>query len=262
MANLSGSMSSVGGVNLDTEAAIKYSEMATAAKAALTLEMPLLYGFVSQWDWFAEMLPCAVVDLSRTAEYAIVKGTLEKPEPTEDDRKLISSFLDNSTFDITKHPNAAKAWGAFKKYNLTSPSPFFKSSQSVYGWPNTQVNDPRRTGKVIVFKDVSKSLEWLLENSYKYGFVWYGPSDETFIYVGQLATFSDDFKAAASMGLKAPIYRIYKQAKGKAPASKQEIVDWVKDIPATGYANGSTIIPQTSLTKGWIAWELFMELAQ
>ena len=73
---------------------------------------------------------------------------------------------------------------------------------------------------------------------------------------------TESMKFDSRMGLKAPIYRIYKQAKGKAPASKQEIVDWVKDIPATGYANGSTIIPQTSLTKGWIAWELFMELAQ
>lgn len=262
MANLSGSMSSVGGVNLDTEAATKYSEMATAAKAALTLDMPLLYGFVSQWDWFAEMLPCAIVNETLTADFEKAKTALEKPEPTEDDRKLISSFLDRVTFDISKHPNAAKAWGAFKQYNLTWPSPFFKNLQVVHGWPNTQVNDPRRTGKVIVFKDVSKSLEWLLENSYKYGFAWYGPTDETFIYVGQLATFSDDYKAAASMGLKAPLYRIYKQAKAKAPANKQEIADWVTSLPETGYSYSNGSIKKEQLAKGWIAWELFMNPVQ
>ncbi len=257
MANLTGTMSSVMGVNLDTEAAAKYSEMVTAFGS----EMPLLYGYVSEWDWYAEMAPCAIVQESKIDEFEKVKGLIAKPDPTEDDRTTISNFMSRiSEFDMAKHPNAGKAWAAFDKFNLTWPSPFFKSSglSYVYGWPNVQSLDPRRTGKTIVFQDPSTYFEWLIENSYKYGFVWYGPTNEVFTYVGQSATYSPDFIAAASMGLKAPLYTIYKQAKGKAPASKQEIVDWVNNLPATGYVVNNGLIPKDKLANSWIAWDLFM----
>lgn len=262
MANLTGTMSSIGGFNLDIEAATKFSEMAVA----FNKEMPLLSGYVSEWDWYAEMLPCVIVPFDKIVDHEKVAALIGKPDPTEDDRKVISDYMNGfggGNFDMSKHPNAAKVWTAFKRYNLTWPSPFFKSSPTayVYGWPNIQINDPRRTGKVVVFKDVSTNLEWLLENSYKYGFVWYGPSDETFIYVGAAAAFSEDFKAAAALGLKAPLYNIYKQAKQKAPATKQEVVDWVTSLPSTGYTYGNGTIPQEKLAKGWIAWELYMNEA-
>lgn len=258
MANLTGTMSSVMGVNLDTEAAAKYSEMATA----FGKEMPLQYGYLSQWDWYTEMVPCAVTTESQASEYETVKTLVAKPDPTEDDRVVINNFMSRiNQFNMAKHPDASKAWAAFSKFKLTWPSPFFKSSglSYVYGWPNTQTNDPRRTGKVIVFQDASQYFEWLIENSYKYGFVWYGPDNNTFIYIGQSATYGADFIAAASMGLKAPLYNIYKQANNKAPASKQEIVDWVNKLPFLGYVNGSTAISKDKLANSWIAWDLFME---
>lgn len=260
MANLTGTISSVMGVNLNTEAAIKYSEMATAFGS----EMPLQYGYVSAWDWYTEMVPCVVVEESKVEEYEKIKVLIAKPDPTEDDRMTINNFMSRiSTFNIGNHPDAAKAWAAFKTYNLTWPSPFYKSTglSHIYGWPNIQSYDPRRTGKTIVFQDTSTYFEWLIENSYKYGFVWYGPTDETFTYVGQSAVYSPDFIAAASMGLKAPLYNIYKQANGKAPTSKQEIVDWVANLPFTGYVNGDGLIPKDLLAKSWIAWELFMNKA-
>jgi hypothetical protein len=261
MANLTGTMSSVMGVNLDTEAATKYSEMVTAFAAG---EMPLLYGYVSEWDWYAEMAPCAIVEESKVEEYEKIKVLIAKPDPTEDDRTTINNFMNRiSKFDMAKHPNASKAWAAFDTYALEWPSPFFKGSglSRVYGWPNVQSYDPRRTGKTIVFKDVSTSLEWLIQNSYKYGFVWYGPTDETFVYVGQSATFSADFIAAASMGLAAPVYNIYKQANSKAPTSKQDIADWVSKLPATGYAIGGGVIPKDKLANSWIGWDLYMTKA-
>ena len=257
MANLTGAMSSVMGVNLDTEAAVKYSEMATA----FGKEMPLLYGYVSEWDWYAEMAPCAIVDESKVEEFEKVKTLIAKPDPTEDDRITINNFMSRvGKFDMTKHPNAGKAWAAFDKFSLTWPSPFFKSSglSYIYGWPNAQSLDPRRTGKTIIFQDSSTYFEWLIENSYKYGFVWYGPTNETFVYVGQSAVYSPDFMAAASMGLKAPLYNIYKQANGKAPVSKQEIVDWVNNLPITGYVVNNGLIPKDKLANSWIAWDLFM----
>lgn len=258
MANLTGAMSSIGGFNLDTEAATKFSEMTKAFNS----EMPLLYGYVSEWDWYAEMLPCVTVSIDKTVEHQKIVGLVAKPDPTEDDRKAIADYMGAvSNFDMTKHPNAAKAWAAFAKYSLTWPSPFFKgpSSAYVYGWPNTQAEDPRRTGKVVVFKDVSSTLEWLLENSYKYGFVWYGPADEVFMYVGASTTFSEEFKAAAALGLKAPLYHIYKIAHdGKAPTTKQEVKEWTDSLPTEGYVNGGTTISGESLKKGWIAWELYM----
>lgn len=257
MANLTGTMSSVGGVNLDTEAAAKYSEMVTAFNGAMALQ----YGYVSQWDWYTEMVPLAVVQESQKSEYENVKTLVAKPEPTEDDRTTINNFMNRvSQFNMANHPDAAKAWAAFSKFSLTWPSPFFKSGTAtyVYGWPNIQSYDPRRTGKTIVFQDASPYFEWLIENSYKYGFVWYGPDNNTFIYVGQSATYSADFMAAASMGLKAPLYNIYKQANGKAPTSKQEIVQWVDSLPFTGYTNSNVGIPKDKLANSWIAWDLFM----
>jgi hypothetical protein len=161
MANLTGTMSSIGGVNLDTEASIKYSEMMTA----FGKEMPLLYGYVSEWDWYGEMLPCVTVPIDKVADHATIVALVAKTEPTEDDRKTISTYMSGiSSFDITKHPNAAKAWAAFSKFTLTWPSPFFKSTTTdyIYGWPNKQEEDPRRTGKVIVFQDTATTFEWLI----------------------------------------------------------------------------------------------------
>ncbi len=263
MANLAGAMSSIGGFNLDTEAATKFSEMMKAFNS----EMPLLYGYISEWDWYAEMLPCVVVGLDKIVEHEKIVGLIAKPEPTEEDRKAISAYMDAvpiSSFAMKNHPNAGKAWAAFNKYELTWPSPFFKGPNSayVYGWPNTQANDPRRTGKVVVFKDVASTLGWLLENSYKYGFVWYGPTDEVFIYVGAATAFSADFKAAALLGLQAGLYNVYKQAKGKAPETKQEAVDWVTGLTADGYVNGNAKIQKTLLEKSWIAWDIFMNKVQ
>jgi len=260
MANLTGTMSSIMGVNLDTEAAAKYSEMTTA----FGKEMPIQYGYLSAWDWYTEMVPCAIVAESQNSEYENVKALVAKAEPTEDDRTVINNFMNRITqFNMTMHPDAAKTWTAFNRYKLEWPSPFFKATglSNIYGWPNTQSNDPRRTGKVIVFKDASPYFEWLIENSYKYGFVWYGPDNNTFIYVGQSATFSADFIAAASMGLKAPLYHIYKQANGKAPTSKQDIVGWVDNLPFTGYINGAVVMPKDKLANSWIAWDLFMTIA-
>lgn len=55
----------------------------------------------------------------------------------------------------------------------------------VFGWPNIPDCDPRRTGKCVVFSIQSPTeADWLMQNSYKYGFIYYtGPCD-TFMYVG------------------------------------------------------------------------------
>ncbi|CAB4143471.1 hypothetical protein UFOVP450_147 [uncultured Caudovirales phage] len=260
MANLTGTMSSIMGVNLDTEAAAKYSEMTTA----FGKEMPIQYGYMSEWDWYAEMVPCVIVAQSQTSQYENIKALATKADPTEDDRVALNNFMGNlgaGNFNMANHPEAARTWTAFNKYSLTWPSPFFKSSglSYVYGWPNTLSNDPRRTGKVIVFKDASPYFEWLIQNSYKYGFVWYGPDNDSFIYVGQSAAFGDEFKAAAALGLCAALYNVYKIANnGKAPASKQEVVDWVRNLPDTGFQNGSASIPKKQLANTWIAWDVFM----
>lgn len=258
MADITGQLSQIQNVALFSEAAIKYAEMATA----LGKELPIAYGYMSEWDWFVDVDPCVFVqptDSVKLTEYTEVKALVQKPDVTEQERGRIKAFyngLSKSQFDASKHTLSDKAWSGFKNYKVTWPHPFFKQfGANIVGWPNTLAEDPRRSGKLLVLKDAASSMEWLIENSYKYGFVWYGPTNDTFLYVGQAAAFSEDFKNAAAMGLKAPIYQFFKQAKGKAPASKQELADWINSLPTDGYGSQ----PRSKLANTWIAWDVIME---
>jgi len=53
-----------------------------------------------------------------------------------------------------------------------------------YGWPNVPDYDPRRTGLVVVFTiESTQQADWLMQNSYKFGFVYYTGPFDTFLYV-------------------------------------------------------------------------------
>lgn len=259
MADITGQLSQIQNVALYTEAAVNYSEMATA----LGSELPIAYGYMSEWDWYVDVDPCVFIsptDNVKIAKYAEIKALVQKPDVTEAERAQIKAFysgLGLNEFDASKHPLSDKTWAGFKNYDITWPHPFFKQdfAAKIVGWPHKLAEDPRRSGKLLVLQNAAASMEWLIENSYKYGFVWYGPTNDTFLYVGQAAAFGEDFKNAAAMGLKAPIYQFFKQAKGKAPASKQELTDWINSLPTEGYGSQ----PKTKLANNWIAWDVIMK---
>jgi hypothetical protein len=229
MADLTGKLSQVGNVVLDTEAATNFNAMVTAYNSPITI----LSGYKSEWDLYREYVTHFNPNSGVGIDIEDAKAYLDKPQPTDADRQQLSTIFanaDGSWFDFAPLLNNS-AWAAFKKYKTSWVHPFMKSDQEILGWPHKVDVDPRRSGRLLVLQVDSASLNWLFQNSYKYGFVWYGPTDGTFLYVGKDGTFSEDFKKIATFGIKAASYVAYTASPSpKADATEADVTAYVNSI--------------------------------
>ena len=74
---------------------------------------------------------------------------------------------------------------AFRKYNTTVAHPFLQNNVTIYGAPNYPNQDPRRSGKMLIFNELSDDIfTFLLYNAADYGFAWYGIDKTYWTYEG------------------------------------------------------------------------------
>jgi hypothetical protein len=247
MADLTGKLSQVGNIVLDTEAATNFNAMVTAYNSPITI----VSGYKSEWDIYKEFIDYLKSDFEGSFDIDEAKAMLEKAQPTEADRTSLASMFANANsgwFDFSPLLNNS-AWANFKKYKASWVHPFLKEGEEVLGWPNKADLDPRRSGKLLVLQVEQASLNWLFQNSYKYGFIWYGPTDGTFLYVGKDVAFGENFTKAAAFGLKAASYVVYKAG----PSPKADAVE----ADVTAYING---LADTTLRGNlqWTGWKAIM----
>jgi hypothetical protein len=247
MADLTGKLSQVGNVVLDTEAATNFNAMVTAYNSPITI----LSGYKSEWDLYREYVTYFNPNSGVGIDIESAKAYLDKPQPTDADRQQLGTMFTNADgawFDFSPLLNNS-AWANFKKYKTSWVHPFMKPDQEIIGWPHKVSMDPRRSGKLLVLQVDQASLNWLFQNSYKYGFVWYGPTDGTFLYVGKSITFSDEFKKAATFGLKAASYIAYKAGPSpKADPVEQDITTYVNNLSDDTFKR----------RLQWTGWEAIM----
>lgn len=257
MANLSGSLSQIGNAVLLSEAATKFQEMSTAYGKDIAIET----AYASEWDLYKEYTECFInPDQSLQDTFnSTIKGLVEKPNPTEADRSTLKNFFKNmgyGDFDYTRQTTAPGSdnlkWFKFQKFKTSWTHPFFATDTDIYAAPNTIDTDPRRTGKYVLIKTAGDSnlLKWLFQNSYKYGFVWYGPQDGAFMYIGMDKQLGAKAKKALTLGYDANMYRLIENKTGKAPETQQEVENYIKKLPAMD--------PAERQKYDWTHWAVVM----
>lgn len=259
MANLSGSLSQLGTVVMLTEAATQAAQLITAYGK----DIPITAAYASEWDLYKEYAECYVgtnQDLLNTLN-STIKELIAKPDPTEQDRQTLKSFFANmgqSDFDFSKVYGDA-GWTRYVKWKTNNYHPFLAEGTMVYGFPNNINDDPRRTGRFIVFNAAGDSgiLTWLYQNAHKYGFAWYGPLETAFMYVGTSQTFGETSQKAAALGTSMNLYRFIAANTGTAPTTQQDVTNFVNGIDANGYNAGGKTYKKDSFN--WIAWTVVMD---
>jgi hypothetical protein len=265
MANLSGSLSQVENAVMTAAAAEKYIQMTTAYGKPI----PIITAYASQWDLYTEGVECYVgTDNSiKTQLQETIKPLVDKPDPTDADRQVLDSFFSALEWgDSTGAPNwdyskqsvipQGSIWTHHLKWKCSWAHPYFADGTVLYGVPNNPTIDPRRTGNYILFNVEGNEplLRWLFQNSYVYGFYWYGPLDGAFMYVGTDKLMSEEQKKALSFGYHANAYYLAKQGINAEPKSEKEITDWINQ-------KVSTISDENERKKyNWIHWQLVMNI--
>jgi hypothetical protein len=75
---------------------------------------------------------------------------------------------------------------AFYSYKTTSIHPYYNKGTTLYSIPHFLSVDPRRTGRLIVFTELSDELfVFMLLNAASFGFVWYGIDKNYWMYEGK-----------------------------------------------------------------------------
>ncbi len=252
MANLSGSLSQVGSAVMTAAAATQFAAMNTAYTTANAgKSIVAVQGYMSVWDWAQEAASMWGTHHDPSIQNTfttVIKPLLQKADATEQDFTQVDNFFkdsvgggrnpqnNSSVYDFSKLPPslAGGAWAAYTVTKLSWAHPYFQQGQQIYGVPNRIDKDPRRTGHCVVI-DIKASgddtaLSWLFSNSHKYGFYWYGPTIELWMFIdpatAKLAQAKQDVLTKYSYHANG--YYGFKQEKGVEPASRQEIVDWGK----------------------------------
>lgn len=245
MADLNGQLSQIGNVVLLTEAATAYQQMA----AAFGKDLPAECGYMSEWDLYKEYGDCfapmaggyptpAQVATETDTFNATIKGLIAKPDPTDADRGTLNNFFKDKGygwFDYTKQQTAPGSenlkWFAFQKYVTSWAHPVLKNGTELYATPNTINTDPRRTGRYVMIAGQDENqLNWLFQNSYKYGFIWHGPQPGAFYYVGMDKKPGATAEKALSLGMRANMYRYVQVKTGSPPATQQDVDAYVKSL--------------------------------
>lgn len=272
MADLKDKLVQLGSVILDNEAATAFSNILKAYGKPINIK----YGYISKWELAAEFAAC--IDPAKSTDIftqSTIKGLIkdineiiQNPTPTEDNAKELDEVLNEllstaeyGLFDRSKHPSGENAWSGFLNYKVSWPHPTLKDGSKVYGWPNYPGKDPRQTGKVIVIDYGSDTalIDWMFVNAHTYGFIWYGPTENTFLYVG--TTISQSIKDAAVNGMFASRYAFFVAVKGKKPANKEELMTWLKTWEPSAdyvYHNTKEVVQMTNAAanENWTAWQL------
>lgn len=269
MANLSGSLSQVENAVMTSAAAEKYVQMATAYGKPI----PITVGYMSQWDLYAEAADCFIGTDRPIAEQLQneIKPLLAKADPTDGDRQVLENFFGSLAWGgSTGAPNwdfskqniipAGATWTHHLRWKCSWAHPYFADGTDIYGIPHMPALDPRRTGNYLLFNVEGNEplLKWLFQNSFNYGFYWYGPLDGAFMYVGTDKQISGEQKTALSFGYHANAYYLAKQGRGGTPpASEADITNWINEKLAS--------IPVTNENErkryAWIHWQLVMNAA-
>lgn len=277
MANLSGSLSQIGNIVLLTEAATAYQQMATAYGKNLLAEC----GYMSEWDLYKEYGDCfapltgaypSEEEIARETDTfnATIKGLIAKPDPTEADRTTLKDFFKDKGygwFDYSKQQTAPGSenlkWFAFQKYKTSWTHPVLQDGTEFYAAPNTINKDPRRTGRyVLIAGQDTNQLTWLYQNSYKYGFIWYGPQDGAFFYVGMDKKVSATAEKALALGMDANMYRLVENKTGKAPQTHQDVESYLNTLlPTLVLPNGTPDENERGKYK-WTYWAVVMNQIQ
>jgi hypothetical protein len=249
MANLSGSLSQVGSAVLANAAATQFTAMNTDYTTANPgKSLVAIQGYMSVWDWAQEAASMWGThhEASVQSTFAtVIKPLLQKVDATEQDFNQVNDFFKNnvgggrgpnftSVYDFSKLPAglAGGAWAAYTQTKLSWAHPYFQQGQLIYGVPNRIDKDPRRTGHCVVL-DIKSSgentaLSWLFSNSHKYGFYWYGPTVELWMFIDPATSKLSQAKQniLSLYSYHANGYYVYKQEKGVEPASRIEIEKW------------------------------------
>ena len=81
----------------------------------------------------------------------------------------------------------------------------------------------------------------MFQNAHTFGFVWYGPTINTWAYVGTTTTFSEEYKKKAALGLPANVYHYYKDNQGnQEPASAADLTNWTNKVKSGEINDGNS----------------------
>lgn len=264
MADLSGSLSTVNNITMFTEAATQYAAMCTK----LNKQIPIIFGYVSKYDWIRERVAMVKEPPPPAASLAPVvtkiNELLSKPaaEFNTDTEKEIGTYFsqlptDYASYDFTKLPNnPANHWGQWQVFEIRDRHPFLKggTGRVVRGWPAKTYNeDPRGSAKVLVFNLADQTeIDWMFQNAHNYGFTWYGPTTDTWVYVGTTTPFSEAYKKKAALGMASTTYHYFVDNQGKEPSGSADLVGWVDKVKKGEIRDGSGQV------SGW-AYDLKVE---
>lgn len=210
MADLSANLSQVGSAVLSAAAAAQFQSMNAAYNAANPgKNITPIQGYMSVWDWAQEAssLWGTHHDANMQNIFATtIRPLLDKADASQEDFDKINEFFGNqvrdgrnpnsntSVYDFSKLPAtlAGSAWAAYTKTKVSWAHPYFQAGTYIYGVPNTINKDPRRTGNFVSI-DMKASgddvaLSWLFSNSHNYGFYWYGPTVESWMFLDPATT--------------------------------------------------------------------------
>ena len=196
---LTGKLLQVKGVTtpalLQTDAATALGVMieAYASQSNQQAALAVQYAYVDPYKLIGEIAdkrdPNGPNFVATSATTKILDTLKNNGQPTIDELKA-------SLAELNLNANANNGQGIWKYQEFTQPTAMYRGKATtlhptialdswIFGWPNIPDSDPRRSGMVVVFNVASPpQADWLMQNSYKYGFIYYtGPCD-TFLYVG------------------------------------------------------------------------------
>ena len=248
--NLTNKLRQVGSAILLDEAAQQHQAMVQAYGK----DIPIVVGYMSEWDWFAEAIACwnnPSTVLTDQLNIQIIP-IISKLDATTADRQTAASFFqdiggytsDSENFGgVVNNWNWMKQtavspnlmWSAYRTWKTTIYHPLYPPNTLVYGFPNTLNLDPRRSGNFVLFDVVGNDslLKWLFQNSYKYNFYFYGPLEGAFMYINREQSLNARTKKALSMGYNANGFLKAAEYLGRDPETEIEIEAAIQQILST-----------------------------
>ena len=214
-------------------------------------DIPIVTGYMSEWDWFAEAIACwnnPSAVLTDQLNIQIIP-LINKLDVTAGDRQTATSFFQNIggytsdsdgvvnnwnwTKQTTISPNLM--WSAYRSWRTTAYHPLYPPNTIIHGFPNLLSLDPRRSGNFVLFDVIGNDslLRWLFQNSYKFNFYFYGPLEGAFMYIDREQKLNARSKKALSMGYNANGFLKAAEYLGRDPETETEIEAAMQQILST-----------------------------
>jgi hypothetical protein len=177
-----------GGILLPTDVNEAYKSLLAFVYSRKGENLKAVSGFISKYRLVESL--CNIVKIDNTMDISTQQLFKQAQNPEEFNKiaqnreafiKLEAAINNQPSTQFTTTNQA------FYSYKTTSIHPYYTRGTTLFSIPNYPSTDPRRSGKLIVFTELSDELfVFLLLNAASYGFVWYGIDKSYWIYEGDV----------------------------------------------------------------------------